>query len=94
MLPNNADYVFNKLPLSWQEKYNAAEDGANMTVRLTIRDYGTYFMVYIDDALAYTYGQNGETVDLTKFTGNGYGVRGSSNKTVIYSDIYGKEANA
>ncbi len=94
LLPNNADYVFNKLPLSWQEKYNAAEDGANMTVRLTIRDYGTYFTVYIDDTLAYTYGQNGETVDLTKFTGNGYGVRGSSAKTVIYSDIYGKEANA
>ena len=51
---------------------------------------GSYFEAYIDDVLAYTYGQNGETVDLTQFTGNGYGVRCSASTNVIFAGIEGK----
>ena len=93
LLPNNADYALAKMPQSWQDKVNSTADGAQMTVKLTVKDYGSYFEAYIDDVLAYTYGQNGETVDLTKYTGNGYGVRCSAGTTVIFDDIEGKVVN-
>ena len=62
-----------------------------MTATLTVRDYGSYFEVYIDGDLAYTYGQYGETFDLTQFTGNGYGIRCSSGTEVTFRDITAKE---
>ena len=90
LLPNNADYALSKMPQSWINKYNGTADGAQLTVVLTIRDYGTYFEAYVDGELAYTYGANGETTDLTQFTGNGYGIRCSAGTTVIYKDIAAK----
>ncbi|MBO5046464.1 MAG: InlB B-repeat-containing protein [Clostridia bacterium] len=87
ILPNNADYGLTKLPQSWQDKYNGTADGGKITVTLMIRDYGTYFEAYIDGTLAYTYGQNGESVDLTQYTGNGYGIRCSAGSEVIFKDI-------
>lgn len=93
LLPNNADYAITKMPQSWQDKVNSTAEGAQMTVKLTVKDYGSYFEAYVDGELAYTYGQNGETVDLTKYTGNGYGVRCSAGTTVIFDDIEGKVVN-
>ena len=90
LLPNNSDYAFSKMPQSWIDKYNGTAEGGQITVVLTIRDYGTYFEAYVDGVLAYTYGQNGETLDLTQFTGNGYGIRCSAGTTVIYDDITAK----
>ena len=87
IIPNNLDYAFEKMPQSWQDKYNNTATNGQITVKLTIKDYGSYFEAYIDDVLAYTYGQNGETTDLTKFTGNGYGIRCSAGTTVIFADI-------
>lgn len=90
LLPNNSDYGISKMPASWAEKYNSTNEGEQLTVILTIRDYGTYFEAYIDGTLAYIYGQNGETMDLTQFTGNGYGIRCSAGTTVIFEDISAK----
>ena len=87
LLPNNADYGYDKMPQSWKDKCDATADGAQMTVTLTVRDYGSYFEAYIDGVLAYTYGENGETVDLTQFTGNGYGIRCSSSTPVIFKNV-------
>ena len=75
---------------SWQDKFNGTADGGQITVKLTVRDYGTYFEVYIDDVLTYTYGQAGEATDLTIYTGNGYGVRSSGSNSIVYSDITAK----
>ncbi len=86
--PNNQDIGLTSLPQTWQDKYNAA-GGKNVTVTLTVRDYGKYFEVYIDGTLAYTYGQNGETEDLTVYTGTGYGVRNSV-ANVTFKDVSAK----
>ena len=93
IIPNNLDYAFNKLPQSWQDKYNNTAADSQITVKLTIKDFGTYFEAYIDDVLAYTYGQNGETTDLTKFTGNGYGIRCSAGSAVKFSNITAEVKN-
>ena len=90
IIPNNADYAFDKMPQSWKDKYNATADGAQITVTLTVRDYGTYFEAYVDGVLAYTYGANGETMDLTQFTGNGYGIRCSAGTPVVFKDVTAK----
>ncbi len=82
---------FDLMPQSWKDKCNSTADGAQMTATLTVRDYGSYFEVYIDGDLAYTYGQYGETFDLTQFTGNGYGIRCSSGTEVTFRDITAKE---
>ena len=60
------------LPESWQDKFNGTESGAPITLKMTVLDYGTYFEVYLDDALAYT-----SSDDLSAFDGTGYGVRSS-----------------
>ena len=39
---------------------------------MTVRDYGTYFEVYVNGDLAYT-----STDNLREFTGTGYGIRSS-----------------
>jgi uncharacterized repeat protein (TIGR02543 family) len=90
LLPNNADYAFSKMPVSWQEKYNGTADGGQITVTLTIKDYGSYFEAYVDGVLAYTYDENGETVDLTKYIGNGYGIRCSAGTAVVFKDVTAK----
>lgn len=63
---------FDKMPAAWQEKFNAAEANESIPIILSVRDYGTYFEVYIDGDLAYT-----STDDLSEFTGTGYGIRSS-----------------
>lgn len=90
LLPSNSDYVYDKMPQVWKDKYNSTADGGKITVTLTVRDYGSYFEAYIDGVLAYTYGQNGETMDLTQFTGNGWGIRCSAGSTVIFDDVTAK----
>lgn len=64
--------ALSNLPSAWQTKHNNTASGSVMEVKLTVRDYGTYFEVYIDDNLAYT-----STDDLSAFTSNLYGVRSS-----------------
>ena len=93
LLPNNADYSYDKMPQVWKDKYSATADGGQITVTLTIRDYDSYFEAYIDGVLAYTYGQNGETTDLTRFTGNGYGIRASAGTSAVFEDITAKVVN-
>lgn len=93
LLPNNKDYSYDKMPQGWKDKYTNTADGDQITVTLTIRDYGSYFEAYIDGELAYTYGQNGETVDLTQYTGNGYGIRCSAGSAVVFKNITAKVVN-
>lgn len=87
LIPNNKDHSLAALPQSYQDKYNATATDAYITVKLTVRDYGSYFEVYLDDELAYTYGQYGETIDLTQYTGNGYGIRSSAGTVATFKDV-------
>lgn len=80
-----SDRAITTLPQTWQDKYNAAADGEELTAVLTIRDYGSYFETYIDGELAYTYAG---THDITTYTGNGYGIRSSN--TATYKDMSAK----
>lgn len=70
--------AFDKMPAAWQEKFNAAEANESIPIILSVRDYGTYFEVYIDGDLAYT-----STDDLSGFTGTGYGIRSSIKNITI-----------
>ena len=70
-----SDRALTTLPSEYQEKYNAAAAESVITTTIIIRDYGTYFEVYLDGNLAYTYDG---TTDLTTYTGNGYGIRSSA----------------
>lgn len=76
------DRELTALPQSWQDKYATYAEGEELTVDLTVRDYGSYFEVYIDGVLAYTYAG---TEDITTYTGNGYGIRASTTST--YANI-------
>ena len=48
------DIALAKLPQGWQDKMNAAQTDAEVTVNITVRDYGSYFEIYLDGSLAYT----------------------------------------
>ena len=85
-----SDRGLTSLCQSWQDKFNGTADGGQILVELKIRDFGTYFEVYIDDVLTYTYGNAGETTDLTIYTGNGYGVRSSGSNSIVYSNMTAK----
>ncbi len=71
------------LPATWKEKFNAAKtDGSEINVTLTVRDYGAYYEVYIDGALAYT-----STDDIGAFDGIGYGIRSSAKNITVKLSI-------
>lgn len=72
------------LPTTWQTKYNAAASGATITAVLKVIDYGSYFEVYIDDALSFTV----TDAILSHFTGTGLGIRSSSAGTTISNLSY------
>lgn len=80
-----SDRALTTLPQAWQDKYNAASDGAEITVELEVRDFGSYFEVYIDGEFAYIYEG---THDISTYTGNGYGIRSSN--TATYKDMSAK----
>lgn len=72
------------LPTTWQTKYNAAASGATITSVLKVIDYGSYFEVYIDDALSFTV----TDAILSYFTGTGLGIRTSSTGATISNLSY------
>ena len=69
------DIALAKLPQGWQDKMNAAQTDAEVTVNITVRDYGSYFEIYLDGSLAYTCE---DTELLSRFTGTGYGSRSTT----------------
>ena len=71
---------FSVLPQNWKDKYNGTSSTEDINVTMTIVDYGTYFEVYIDNELAYTYS---DADVLAKFTATGVGVRSSANSTKL-----------
>lgn len=73
--------VLTKLPTAWQEKYNSAVDGSEVSAKMTVIDYGNKFELYIDGALAATYDSSNAGIDLNSYTGTGFGIRSSCKGT-------------
>ena len=72
-----SDVSLTKLSQSYQDKYNSAAEASMLTTTLAVRDYGNHFEVYLDGELAYTY-ENTNSVDISNYLGNGYGIRSSA----------------
>ena len=76
----------NSLPTAYQNKFNSTADGAEITCTMTVKDYGTYFEIYIDGNLALTCRDS----NISSCTGTGLGIR-SSTKMVTISNVTYKE---
>jgi uncharacterized repeat protein (TIGR02543 family) len=68
------------LPKSWQDKFMSTDTSATINVTVSIADYGTWFEVYIDNELAYTYTNS---TKLANYPYTGLGVRSSSTPTKL-----------
>ena len=79
-----------KLPAAWQEKYNAAESGAEIEAVLKVICGADSFTAYIDGELAYTSSEDDAAL-IASYTGTGYGLRSSTTPatySVKYRDLY------
>lgn len=79
-----------KLPAAWQEKYNAAESGAEIEAVLKVICGADSFTAYIDGELAYTSSEDDAAL-IASYTGTGYGLRSSTTPatySVEYRDLY------
>ena len=78
------------LPAAWQEKYNAAESGAEIEAVLKVICGADSFTAYIDGELAYTSSEDDAAL-IASYTGTGYGLRSSTTPatySVEYRDLY------
>lgn len=62
------------LPDSWQDKFGNTGNEQLVNVTVSIADYGTWFEIYIDNELAYTYTK---TSKLSNYFFTGLGIRSS-----------------
>ena len=74
------------LPTAYQTKFNNTADGAEITCTMMVKDYGSYFEIYIDGNLALTC----KDTNISSCTGTGLGIR-SSTKMVTISNVSYKE---
>lgn len=74
------------LPSAYNTKYTNAADASEITCTMMVKDYGTYFEVYIDGALALTCNDT----NISSCTGTGLGIRSSTKKVTITNVSYTK----
>ena len=74
------------LSTTYKNKYNNAADAAEITCTMMVKDYGSYFEVYLDGELALTC----KDTNISSCTGTGLGIR-SSTKMVTISNVSYKE---
>ena len=82
--PHIKDIKTTSLPTAWYNKCIAAGDTDYVTSDLMVRDYGSYYELYVDGELAFTYS---DTTVLSQITGNGYGIRNSVDTKVTFSNM-------
>ncbi len=71
------------LPEGYQKKFNEAEDSEKLTFNMLVMDYGTSFVLYIDNEYVMTYS---DASVLAQYTGTGIGFRSSVTGS-IYSNV-------